>query len=558
MQVGWSSVLMLGGALTTWRLTNSAMGAGIVFFGIALLALWIRNHRAFPGRDSFVSMHIACLWWLGCDVIEMGAPLPATQIFWSGMAWAGVLAMPSAGIVFMWQYVNNIYTPLPRSRLIMLAIAPVLLCALAVSNPWHHLFYALGTGPVSNIPGSPIIYDHGPAYFVATAYAYVFLLLSLILVVNAAVHSTGLHKRHYLAFVLLMIVPWITNIGYMAFAWKIFGFDPTPFSFAFLLVGVAWLILGQRLFDLLPIAHNLLLDALPDPVLVIDPRQRVVESNPAARKLAHLQNGWMGLDLLDWPEYGALLHKLVTQSTTDMESEQPGGQLILGHPARYFDVHVHTIRSDAGQGSALLGQALYLRDVTQHHLSEQKLTRALALSEEQLRTITRLHEELSEQALRDPLTGLYNRRYLLEYFKVEVARAQRLGNSLPLALIDLDHFKNINDSFGHLVGDDVLKGVARHLVQNLRQTDAAFRIGGEEFLLILPTATIEEAGTRLRDICTQLAATPIETRDGSHTVTLSAGLAHWPHHGETLDELLRVTDASLYTAKREGRNRVVV
>ncbi len=167
-----------------------------------------------------------------------------------------------------------------------------------------------------------------------------------------------------------------------------------------------------------------------------------------------------------------------------------------------------------------------------------------------------MHEQLREQALCDPLTGLYNRRYLDEFFERELARVQRENLPLALALIDLDHFKRLNDECGHLVGDDVLKAVAQHLLGNLRSTDAVFRIGSEEFLLILPGADPREASERLQSIGTQLVAQEVATRGGDRRVTLSAGLAHWPEQGQALDELLQAADAALYQAKRDGRNRV--
>ena len=134
--------------------------------------------------------------------------------------------------------------------------------------------------------------------------------------------------------------------------------------------------------------------------------------------------------------------------------------------------------------------------------------------------------------------------------------AQREHSPISLALIDLDHFKLLNDEYGHLEGDDVLKGVAQHLLDNLRSSDAVFRIGGEEFLLILPRANALEARARLDSICRELAAHPLPTRGGARYVTLSAGLALWPEQGQALDELLQVADAALYQAKHEGRNRV--
>jgi diguanylate cyclase (GGDEF)-like protein len=129
---------------------------------------------------------------------------------------------------------------------------------------------------------------------------------------------------------------------------------------------------------------------------------------------------------------------------------------------------------------------------------------------------------------------------------------------VALALVDLDHFKLLNDEHGHLEGDDVLKGVAQHLLGSLRASDAVFRIGGEEFLLVLPGVDVQEARQRLESICQGLASRPLPTRSGVRAVTLSAGLAMWPAQGHALDELLHAADVALYEAKRAGRNRVQV
>ena len=151
-----------------------------------------------------------------------------------------------------------------------------------------------------------------------------------------------------------------------------------------------------------------------------------------------------------------------------------------------------------------------------------------------------------------------NRRYLDEYFAREMARVERENGSLTLALIDLDHFKRLNDTHGHLVGDDVLKAVAGFFLENLRTTDAVFRIGGEEFLVIMSANKVCEAQARLQKLCSDLSATPLLTRKGNHQITLSAGLSRAPQQGKTLDELIHKADAALYAAKHGGRNQIHV
>ena len=376
------------------------------------------------------------------------------------------------------------------------------------------------------------------------------MLFCLWVVLRAAWLSEGVHRRHYLAFVLVTCVPWVANISYVVFGFTLFGFDPTPFCFAFTLAAFTWLIRDVRLFDLLPVARHLLVEVLPDPMLVVDGLGRVVEANPAARQLAGLHGAWKGLPLQHWPVFGEPLYQALGGAGESLT------QLDLACGEAFFEVRLRNIERPVRGGMQRLGQMIYLRDVTARHQSEVSLAAALALSEERLSTISELHEQLREQALHDPLTGLYNRRYLGEFFEREQSRALRDRLPLALALIDLDHFKQLNDSHGHLVGDEVLRAVAKHLEMNLRSTDAVFRIGGEEFLLILPGVDAAEASQRVESLREQLASVRLPTRAGALQVTLSAGLALWPEHGHALDELLQAADAALYEAKHAGRNRV--
>lgn len=524
----------------------------LICLGSILLAYWILRQRDFPGRKSFILLLFSGLWWLLCASLEHSVMVAGCKMFISSMAWFGSMFTVTFWAVFLWQYVNSANLPIAPVVRVLLGLIPTLVWVIALSNPWHQLFYLPGSGPVHDGPGAPVRYLHGPLFYASSGYVNLLVIFCMGMMVRAVLVSQGLLRRHYLGFILITALPWVVNIAYVGFGVTLQGIDPTPFSFSLALACFAWLIAGMRLFDLLPVARHLLLDALLDPVLVVDAQARVIEANPAALKLAGLRSGWQGRPLQDWPVLGAGLQQLLSEHL-------PGEREFLLAPAnaaRYFEVRIRAIERATHRGPLLLGQMLYLRDVTQRRLDELKLAEALALSEERLRTITSLHDQLQEQALCDPLTGLYNRRYLDEFFAREMAVAQREGTPISLAMIDLDHFKQLNDQYGHLEGDDVLKGVARHLLESLRSSDAVFRIGGEEFLLILPRADAREAQARLETICRDLAVHPLPTRGGARYVTLSAGLALWPEQGQALDELLQAADTALYQAKHAGRNRV--
>lgn len=171
----------------------------------------------------------------------------------------------------------------------------------------------------------------------------------------------------------------------------------------------------------------------------------------------------------------------------------------------------------------------------------------------------RLRETLRDQSIRDPLTGLFNRRYMEESLEREMRRAVRNQQPLGIIMLDLDHFKRFNDSYGHEAGDRLLRALGDFLFRNIRGADIACRYGGEEFTVILPEASLEI--TRLR--AEQLRRGFRNVRVGSEEqhfefVTLSAGVAVYPEHGDAAEVVLRNADKALYRAKAEGRNRVAV
>ena len=171
-------------------------------------------------------------------------------------------------------------------------------------------------------------------------------------------------------------------------------------------------------------------------------------------------------------------------------------------------------------------------------------------------TNLRLRETLKIQSIHDHLTGLYNRRYMIDTLEFEARRAKRHDTTLGIIMVDVDHFKQFNDRFGHEVGDIVLRELGSFLRNNIRQEDIACRYGGEEFILILPSTSLENARDRaeaLREKIEKRLA--INHMKKIHNITVSLGVAAFPLHGQTIEETLNAADAALYQAKTNGRNR---
>ncbi len=171
----------------------------------------------------------------------------------------------------------------------------------------------------------------------------------------------------------------------------------------------------------------------------------------------------------------------------------------------------------------------------------------------------RLREVLRSQSIRDPLTGLFNRRYMEESFEREVRRATRNNESVTLLMLDIDHFKQFNDTFGHQAGDTLLRGLGDFLSGRTRGQDVACRYGGEEFVLILAGASAEDGCKRAELLRQELKQLTVQhAGQVLGRISVSIGISAFPSHGTTAEELLRTADQALYRAKAEGRDRVVV
>lgn len=170
-----------------------------------------------------------------------------------------------------------------------------------------------------------------------------------------------------------------------------------------------------------------------------------------------------------------------------------------------------------------------------------------------------LRETLRMQSIRDPLTGLFNRRYMEESMERELSRAERKKRQVGIIMIDIDHFKRFNDIFGHEAGDAVLRELGAFVRGNIREEDIACRYGGEEFALILPEATLDITLHRAEQLCEGVRKIDIQHLGKSlGSITLSLGVAMFPDHGLKAETVLRAADSALYRAKAEGRDRVVL
>ena len=227
-----------------------------------------------------------------------------------------------------------------------------------------------------------------------------------------------------------------------------------------------------------------------------------------------------------------------------VSSEAPGSYLCVPMMAQGEIMGIFYLRKDTPEDQE------QMKAVGQFAITVAE-TMALALANLKLR------ETLRNQAIRDGLTGLFNRRYMDETLERELSRNKRQGSPLGVIMMDLDHFKEYNDTYGHTAGDELLVALGRVIQDQVRREDIACRYGGEEFLLIIPDAPLEVALERAQILNESVKRLHTQNQ-ALRPITISAGVAIFPDHGASAKEVIRAADAALYRAKGEGRDRVVV
>jgi diguanylate cyclase (GGDEF)-like protein len=196
-----------------------------------------------------------------------------------------------------------------------------------------------------------------------------------------------------------------------------------------------------------------------------------------------------------------------------------------------------------------------LNDFQKLEAEHQKAIRTIEIKEIEIKAILAQAHEIANT---DVLTFLPNRRKIIVDLQEEVIRATRYDSPLSISLLDLDHFKDINDTYGHTTGDEALRSVSARLREQIRHPDTIGRYGGEEFLIVLPSSEIKAAGEQAERMCKTIRALQIEANDHSFKVTISIGVAQYRIGQENWEQFLHRADDALYKAKDMGRDRWLV
>jgi diguanylate cyclase (GGDEF)-like protein len=420
-----------------------------------------------------------------------------------------------------------------KVRTPLLFVIPIITFIGHYTN-FRNLFY---TAPMTLIHRGPfwvLNMPRGPLSTLDNAYLMVAFLAGAWVYFSAYRNASPLFKKQALIMVLSSFVP---IIGYFLFLADLspWGLDITPITLTITCGLLYYGIFHCGVFDLAPLARTLIFNTIRDAVLILDTRDRLLDYNPAAAAV---------FPVLDKKSIGADIEVLFF-ATPGLTSALSGAEntlefeLVTEGNSESFEIRTWPLFSDSlAFGPGRLGRAVIFADVTAQ---------------------VRLREELRRRAETDPLTGVANRRRFHQALEVECIRFTRGHAPLSLLMIDLDHFKDINDRYGHPSGDAVLLAIAQRLMLSLRKTDLLARYGGEEFSILLPETRIEGAGVIAERIRVAVCQAPVEVDGELIPISVSVGVASHANNREVDPQiLLKKADLALYRAKAMGRNRVEV
>ncbi len=428
--------------------------------------------------------------------------------------YVAVPMLPLALLVFVYQYCGKKISP---ARIKWLVVIPVLSWLMMMTSSWHHLFFSNMQSGGAN--GMKVEYGYY-FWFVHVPYSYGLMLISFFTLLMELSRASRHYRKQILLLLFSLSIPSIVNILVIN---KIIG-NVTPLSFPIFFTILGYAIFRHQFLGSNPIAYETVFHTIRDGVLILDRHDIIRDINPSAAK---------GLKQNSSEIIGLHVREAFKEWTTAVEAYDKNPRKIgeievfLFGQKRFLLIESTPL---AAQNDISEGRIINIRDITDHH--QYKLS-------------------LEALAFHDPLTRLANRRKFQEEVERAIEKSDESDKTFAILYFDLNRFKTVNDTYGHEIGDELLKYVAARVASILRKPDILARLGGDEFALLLNNCDetgIEIVVERLLDNVTR----PFKVGENTLIADLSIGSSVYPKHGKTLTELLRHADAEMYRAKQSG------
>lgn len=452
------------------------------------------------------------------------------MIFWNQIQYLGLPFIAVLWFLVALLYTKTIYSLNIKVALILFFV-PVITFFMRLTNSWHHLFYT--NWEVREILGIYSLYmERGPWYYANISYTILCLLLTVIIYfIGYRKQKMGYTKPHFLVFLFASLLPF-TGIVLILFAFRDYCIDYSAIIMPISLLIISIGIFKYDFLEIRTLARETIFENNFAGMLVLGPGKRIIDYNKAAEnffKALHISLDNYSLEGILKRE-PKLLEIFKSDSSRDFT-------LVIDGEERFFEINTVPL------GEYHDGNTKMLKSI--HDVTVEK----------------KIQDKLRFLATIDSLSGLYNRGEFMNLAKREFTIAKRNNEKLSVLIMDLDHFKLINDTFGHGAGDEVIREIGSIIKTSFRKTDIAGRIGGEEFAVVLMSASLEEAKKVAEKFRETVANRKVICREQEISFTISIGVAAIGDNADDVynfEDVLKMADDALYRAKTSGRNRVAI
>lgn len=483
----------------------------------AALIYFITFHLpASPASRSLRLMMITACFWTVFTIMEISAADETVKMLAVRLQFTSISLLPVTIFLFGRSYIRRL---VPRKSLALLLAVPAATNIIVWFFSIPNIFFQTS---VLEAGRNTLSLSFGPwFFFIHTPYSYFLIIITIVMLISSFSHMQRIYRMQMFLLVGAFILPFLINIYYVIILPQIPQYNFTTAVFSISGVLLVWGLYKYEFMNLRPAARHFIIELIQDGVIVIDENRRIVDINPSAQTLCETAENLTGRYLKDIP---------LTKLREELESrlKDRHHMTIVEEGERVLDLRTYPMQHPSGEE---FGTIITVRDISEQHA---------------------LFMEVQELASMDSLTGLFNRRKLLE----QLEQALQKSGSLALILFDIDNFKEINDTLGHRAGDIVLKSLADRC-SSLKEDGIIGRLGGDEFALGLPGASAERAVELAERIRISIEQMSIPIPSGTVSTTVSIGVSQTRLLTDQLDieELFASADRAMYRAKTSGRNR---
>lgn len=508
--------------LTTYITLICTSGVLNIYLGAYVFA---KRHQ-YKNIANFFMVYIASIT-IYCFAAAFGltAETLGQMKMWTTIQYIGMPASAPLGLMFIMKYLG---VKLTKRRIAAMLAIPAISFILVATNDLHHLHYKVFE--IMPSLGPPFIYQEiGYWYIIHGIYTFGCMLAAFLLVIFRWNETAKAYREQLIALLLGQFIPMATAFIYLV-GLTPEGIDPVPMVLCASSVLYLWAINRSQLFAVMPIAKDAIFNSISDGVLVLSESHTLIEFNKSAEKMfPTLDESLFGKNFERlWEELAGTTIPFELKAADTLQEIE----LWNSHAKRIYQVRISHLRY-ADQNKGLL---VIFTDITE---------------------LKNLQWKLEHQAYYDELTGIFNRRAFFEMSEPQFAESIESADPFSVILMDIDHFKYVNDTYGHQVGDLLLQHIVKVCQAELTENAVFARYGGEEFVLALQGTSLVEAETLAERLRSQVESQPLEFQGSHIPVTVSGGVAKASvRQEETLYQLLNKADIALYAAKNEGRNQV--